>query len=34
MASSTEDTEARCDFCGQRYYFSPDAIREILESAS
>ena len=34
MASSSEDTEARCDFCGQRYYFSPDAIREILESAS
>lgn len=34
MASSSDDTEARCDFCGQRYYFSPDAIREILESAS
>jgi len=34
MASSSEDSEARCDFCGQRYYFSPDAIREILESAS
>jgi len=34
MAASDVDTEATCDFCGQRYYFSPAAIREILESAS
>ena len=34
MASSGEDTEATCDFCGQRYYFAPTAIRDILESAS
>ncbi len=34
MAASADDTEATCDFCGQRYYFPPQAIREILESAS
>ena len=34
MAAAEDDTEATCDFCGQRYYFSPAAIREILESAS
>ena len=34
MADSQNDTEATCDFCGKRYYFSPTAIREILESAS
>lgn len=33
MASAKEQTEATCDFCGERYYFSPDAIRELLESA-
>ena len=32
MAGADEDTEATCDFCGQRYYFSPDEIAEILES--
>jgi molecular chaperone Hsp33 len=34
MSNAEEDTEATCDFCGQRYYFSPDEIGEILESAS
>lgn len=34
MAASQNDTEATCDFCGKRYYFPPQAIREILESAS
>jgi molecular chaperone Hsp33 len=34
MSNADEDTEATCDFCGQRYYFSPDEIGEILESAS
>jgi molecular chaperone Hsp33 len=34
MASSQDDTEATCDFCGKRYYFPPTAIRRILESAS
>jgi molecular chaperone Hsp33 len=30
MAQSDEDTEATCDFCGRRYYFSPAEIAEIL----
>lgn len=34
MSNADEDTEATCDFCGQRYYFSPDEIGELLESAS
>jgi molecular chaperone Hsp33 len=34
MAQAKDDTEARCDFCGKRYYFAPKDIREILESAS
>jgi molecular chaperone Hsp33 len=34
MADGAEDTEATCDFCGRRYLFSPDEIRQILESAS
>lgn len=34
MSRADEDTEATCDFCGQRYYFSPTEIREIVESAS
>ena len=33
MASGDEDTEATCDFCGQRYYFSPSEIGEILTAA-
>jgi len=33
MASSENDSEATCDFCGQRYYFSPQEIRDILEAA-
>ena len=34
MAASAQDTEATCDFCGERYYFPPSAIKDILESAS
>lgn len=30
MATAAEDTEATCDFCGQRYYFTPAQIGEIL----
>lgn len=33
MAAADNDTEATCDFCGQRYYFSPQEIRDILDSA-
>lgn len=33
MADADADTEATCDFCGQRYYFSPQEIRDILTSA-
>jgi len=33
MARLDEDTEATCDFCGQRYYFSPGEIAEILDAA-
>lgn len=33
MAASDDDTEATCDFCGQRYYFSPAEIGEILAQA-
>ncbi|HME81990.1 MAG TPA: Hsp33 family molecular chaperone HslO [Candidatus Eremiobacteraceae bacterium] len=34
MAAVDADTEATCDFCGQRYYFSPDEVGEILAGAS
>jgi len=34
MSRADEDTEARCDFCGQCYYFSPDEVGEIRDSAS
>jgi molecular chaperone Hsp33 len=34
MAADGEDTEATCDFCGQRYYFAPDEIGKILSAAS
>jgi molecular chaperone Hsp33 len=33
MAGGSEETEAACDFCNRRYYFSPDEIRAILASA-
>jgi molecular chaperone Hsp33 len=33
MARGDEDAEARCDFCGRAYFFSPDEIRKILEDA-
>ncbi len=34
MAAAGSDTEATCDFCGQRYYFSPDEVGQILAGAS
>lgn len=34
MSNSDEETEATCDFCGQRYFFSPDEIREVASAAS
>lgn len=34
MADGADDTEARCDFCGKYYYFSPHEIRDILGEAS
>jgi len=34
MACGEDDTEATCDFCGKRYYFSPREIGEILEHAA
>jgi molecular chaperone Hsp33 len=33
MANADNDTEVTCDFCGQRYYFSPQEIRESLMAA-
>jgi len=33
MAAAENETEATCDFCGQRYYFSPQEVGEILGSA-
>jgi molecular chaperone Hsp33 len=33
MALSENDTEVTCDWCGQRYYVSPDEIRALLTSA-
>ncbi len=34
MMRADDDTEAVCDFCGRRYYFSPQEIGEIVEAAS
>ncbi|HZV78270.1 MAG TPA: Hsp33 family molecular chaperone HslO [Candidatus Binatus sp.] len=34
MAEAEDDTEATCDFCGQRYYFSPEEIGAILADAA
>jgi molecular chaperone Hsp33 len=34
MAHARDDTEVTCDFCGQRYYFSPQEIDELRRSAS
>jgi len=34
MARAHEDTEVTCDFCSQRYYFSPQEIGELRRSAS
>ncbi|MBV8594826.1 MAG: Hsp33 family molecular chaperone HslO, partial [Candidatus Eremiobacteraeota bacterium] len=34
MACAQEDTEVTCDFCGQRYYFSPHEIGELRRNAS
>ncbi|MDQ6767062.1 MAG: Hsp33 family molecular chaperone HslO [Candidatus Eremiobacteraeota bacterium] len=34
MANAQNETEVTCDFCGQRYYFSPQEIRELRASAS
>jgi molecular chaperone Hsp33 len=33
LGQAQEDTEVRCDFCGQLYHFSPSEIRELLASA-
>jgi molecular chaperone Hsp33 len=34
MANAKNETEVTCDFCGQRYYFSPQEIRELRAAAS
>ena len=34
MARAQADTEVTCDFCGQRYYFSPQEIAELRAGAS
>ena len=34
MAQADNDTEVTCDFCGQRYYFSPQEIGELRRGAS
>jgi molecular chaperone Hsp33 len=34
MARADNDTEATCDFCGKRYYFSPAEVAEILAQSS
>ncbi len=34
MSHAQEDTEATCDYCGQRYYFSPAEVGEILGQGS
>jgi molecular chaperone Hsp33 len=33
LANSHNETEVTCDYCGQRYYFAPDEIRDLLASA-
>lgn len=33
MANAENETEVTCDFCGQRYYFSPQEIGELREAA-
>jgi molecular chaperone Hsp33 len=33
MASGKDDTEATCDFCKRRYFFAPQEIQAILDSA-
>jgi molecular chaperone Hsp33 len=34
MANADNETEVTCDFCGQRYYFSPQEIWELRAGAS
>ena len=34
MAQADDETEVTCDFCGQRYHFAPQEIRELREQAS
>ena len=34
MANAENETEVTCDFCGQRYYFSPQEIRDLRAAAS
>ncbi len=34
MATAAHDTEVTCDFCSQRYYFSPQEIRELRSGPS
>lgn len=34
MACADDDTEVTCDYCGQRYYFSPQEIGELRRGAS
>ena len=34
MAGTDHDTEVTCDFCGQRYYFSPQEIGALRAAAS
>lgn len=34
MANAENETEVTCDFCGQRYYFSPQEIRALRTAAS
>jgi molecular chaperone Hsp33 len=33
MARSENETEVTCDYCGQRYYFSPDEVYSLLNEA-
>lgn len=33
MANAEHETEVTCDWCGQRYCFAPDEIKELLQSA-
>lgn len=32
MANSQSETEVTCDYCGQRYHFAPQEIRDLVES--